>query len=388
MRRFVVLPEWGAETLALWILHTYAFELRDVATYIGIESPTRRCGKTTLVTVLCQLANRPVVAANVSSPSFYRAIEELRPTLIIDEADKFLKGKHDLQGILNAGYNRKTAYVLRVAQQLPASESNAQTSSLAYFSCWCPKLISQIGKLPATLADRCIVLRMQRKTRQEPCERARDLETETGTLRRQCARFVLDHGKNLTAARPQIPEALNDRAADIWEPLLALADLAGGPWPELARKAAVHLSAGTQDTSPIGALLLDIFFQFEYLKASADKKADTQGGPGNSTSQPERIFTRDLVAGLNYRRDRPWAEMFKGKELTELWLASQLRPFGIKPRTLWIDGAQAKGYFREDFVDVFPRYISKSELETLKAELQLSTPPPEKNGEPPPNGSP
>ncbi len=355
LRRFVVLPEWGAETLALWILHTYAFELRDVATYIGIESPTRRCGKTTLVTVLCQLANRPVVAANVSSPSFYRAIEELRPTLIIDEADKFLKGKHDLQGILNAGYNRKTAYVLRVAQQLPASESNSQTSTLAYFSCWCPKLISQIGQLPATLADRCIVLRMQRKTRQEPCERARDLETETGTLRRQCARFVLDHGKNLTAARPQIPEALNDRAADIWEPLLALADLAGGPWPELARKAAVHLSAGTQDTSPIGALLLDIFFQFEYLKASADKKADTQGGPGNSTSQPERIFTRDLVAGLNYRRDRPWAEMFKGKELTELWLASQLRPFGIKPRTLWIDGAQAKGYFRDDFVDVFRR---------------------------------
>ena len=135
-------------------------------------------------------------------------------------------------------------------------------------------------------------------------------------------------------------------------------------------------------------MLLDIFFQFEYLKASADKKADTQGGPGNSTSQPERIFTRDLVAGLNYRRDRPWAETFKGKDLTELWLASQLRPFGIKPRTLWIDGAQAKGYFRDDFVDVFRRYISKSELEALKADRQPATPPPEKNGEPPPNGSP
>jgi len=169
-------------------LFDFAFELRDVATYIGIESPAKRCGKTTLQTVLCQLVNRPVVAANVSSPSFFRAIEELRPTLMIDEADRFLKGKNDLQGILNAGYNRKTAYVLRVAQQLAGSESNGQTSTLGFFFCWCPKLISQIGHLPGTLADRCIVLRMQRKTRLEVCERFRNLETDT--LRRQCARFV------------------------------------------------------------------------------------------------------------------------------------------------------------------------------------------------------
>jgi len=180
---------------------------------------------------------------------------------------------------------------------------------------------------------------------------------------------------------------LNDRAADIWEPLLALADLAGGPWPELARKAAVHLSAGTQDTSPIGALLLDIYFVFASIKVGLDKKTDAQGGAANSTSQPERIFTRDLVAALNYRRDRPWAETFKGKEITELWLASQLRPFGIRPHNLWIDGVQAKGYVMEDFLDIFRRYISKSELETLKAYWQPAAPP-EKNGEPPPNGSP
>src|SRR5882724_10254360 len=165
--RFVVLPKWAAETLALWILHTFAFELRDVCAYIGVESPTRRCGKTTLLTLLSQLINRPLVAANVSSPSFFRAIEEVKPTLMIDEADRFLKGKHDLQGILNAGYNRKTAYVLRVAQQLSGSGSNGKISTLAFFSCWCPKVISQIGRLPGTLADRCIIVRMQRKTSEE-----------------------------------------------------------------------------------------------------------------------------------------------------------------------------------------------------------------------------
>src|ERR1041385_6543248 len=87
LARFVVLPKWGAETLALWILHTYVFELRDVSTYLGIESPEKRCGKTTLLGVLSKLVNRPVAAANISPPAFFRLIEEVRPTLLIDETD-------------------------------------------------------------------------------------------------------------------------------------------------------------------------------------------------------------------------------------------------------------------------------------------------------------
>src|ERR1043166_2671383 len=115
LRRFVVLPKWGAETLALWVLHTYAFEWREVSTYIGIESPEKRCGKTTLLEVLSRLVNRPVVAANVSPSAFFRVIEETRPTLLIDEGDTFLQGNDELRGVLNTGYRRDTGYVLRVA---------------------------------------------------------------------------------------------------------------------------------------------------------------------------------------------------------------------------------------------------------------------------------
>src|SRR6266853_54018 len=82
LRRFVVLPKWAAETLALWVLHTYAFLLRNVSTYVGIESPIHRCGKTTLMTLMSELVNRPEPAANISSAVLYRAIEELRPTLL------------------------------------------------------------------------------------------------------------------------------------------------------------------------------------------------------------------------------------------------------------------------------------------------------------------
>src|SRR5687767_3072664 len=117
-RRFVVLPKWGAEMLALWTVHTYAWQLREVTTYVGVSSPEKRCGKTTLLGVLMELVNRPVAAANISPPALFRVIEEAEPTLLIDEADTFVQGNEEMRGILNAGYSRKTAYVVRVGNQL------------------------------------------------------------------------------------------------------------------------------------------------------------------------------------------------------------------------------------------------------------------------------
>jgi hypothetical protein len=204
--RFVVLPKWAPETLALWILQTYAFRLRDVSTYIGIESPEKRCGKTTLLAVLSKLVSRPIAAANISSPACFRLIEETQPTSLIDEADTLLHSNERLRGILNAGYSRETAFVVRVAHPSPNHNPNLnrnlnpnaprdpntstraqdfgpgtldagpRTSRLARFSCWCPKVMAAIGRLPDTLADRCILIRMQRKTASEQCERLRDLE--------------------------------------------------------------------------------------------------------------------------------------------------------------------------------------------------------------------
>jgi hypothetical protein len=360
LTRFVVLPRFAPETLALWIVHTYAFQLRDVTTYIGLESPAHRCGKSTLVTVLSELANRAVVASNVSSPAFYRVIEQIQPTLLIDEADTFMHGNEELRGILNSGYQKKTAYVLRAVNQVPQNPASAasptphsafatphSSSGLANFSCWCPKVIARIGALPATLADRCIVFRMQRKTPNEQCERVRNLNAYP--LKQQCARFVADHSAAIAAAQPQIPLELNDRAADIWEPLLAIADLAGGNWPELARQAALALAAAAQDTNPIGSLLLDIFLLF-------------------ATNNIDRVFSHGLVQALNAYSDRPWTAIRKGKPMTDIWLAQQLQPYGIRPRNLRINGTQAKGYLQEDMLDAFRRYIPRSELAARLAE--------------------
>jgi hypothetical protein len=377
VRRYVVLKKYAAETLALWVVHTYGFQLRDVTTYIGIESPQKRCGKTTLLTVLNELVNRPVVASNISSPAFFRVIAEKQPTLMIDEADTVLHRNDELRGILNAGYRRKTAYVVRVAAEVrnakcrvqneadrasgerPVSEEVARKGSgtrLARYSSWCPKAIATIQHLPETLADRCIVLTLHRKKVTEKCERVKDLDG--AQLRRKCARFVKDHAEAIGKARPEVPSDLNDRAAEIWEPLLAVADLAGDEWPGLAREAAVGLMGSGQEETAIGALLFDILICFLNREA-------------------ERMFSRNLVLALSGMGDRAWGELKKGKEITEIWLARQLRAYEVRSKTMWIGGEAAKGYEKSDFDEAFDRYIPKGQAKRLLEELVAAGTPPE-----------
>jgi len=383
VRRYVVMGRHAPETIALWVVHTYGFQLRDVTTYIGIESPQKRCGKTTLLTVLNEVVNRPVVASNISSPAFFRVIEEKQPTLMIDEADTVLHRNDELRGILNAGYRRKTAYVVRVAHEKKKKIRKAESGNvvgkaksgnvgmemgkgemtetviadrrgydgtrLVRFSCWCPKAIATIKHLPETLADRCIIITMQRKKVSEKCERVKD--ADGSEVRRKCERFVRDHAQEIGKACPEIPAELNDRAAEIWEPLFAVADLAGGEWPKRAREAAVGLSTGGQEETAVGALLFDISTGFLELET-------------------ERMFSRDVVAWLNGRGERPWAEIRKGRALSEAWLSRQLHQYGVSAKPLWIGERSARGYELKDFREAFERYIPKGQAKKMIEELK------------------
>ena len=149
-----------------------------------------------------------------------------------------------------------------------------------------------------------------------------------------------DNREKIASWQPAIPEKLNDRAADIWEPLLVLADLAGGEWPARARAAAERLSAREEEQTDIGLLLVCIQGLFQ-------------------AARQERMFSRGIVQALNWLPDRPWEAERKGKPIDEQWLAKQLRAYGIRPRTVWLNGETAKGYHREDFEDVFGRYAAE-----------------------------
>jgi putative DNA primase/helicase len=401
--RFAVLPRWVPETVALFIFHTFAWQLRDITAYLGIESPQHRCGKSTLLAIIRRLCNRPEGAAHISGPAVFRAIHRGKPTLLVDETEKVMKRNQLLQGILNASYSRELAYVIRVIPQskkrsngeqpeplyipLEAYQSSSSVSSLApcegeraggegnsplnhqpsiinssdddvaRFSCWCPKAMAQIGHFPETLADRCIIITMQRKTTVEKCDRVRNLkETDTAELRRRCAEFVEQHREAIANAEPAIPQELNDRAADIWEPLFVLADLAGGDWPQKARQAALALSGAEQSNNLISSLLLDCLVLFIHNKT-------------------ERLFTRDLVRELNTMGPRPWRELAKGKPIDDLWLARQLRPFGIRPQAFRIEQQLGKGYSHEDFVEPTRRYVSKADWEAYLDTIQTKEEP-------------
>jgi hypothetical protein len=366
MTRHVVLPEMAAEALALWVVHTYAFTLRNVTTYIGIGSPEKRCGKTTLLRLLGKLACRAVMAANISPSALFRVIEEKQPTLVIDEADTFLHGRDDMRGILNAGYDREGAYVMRVSSERKKEEwrkkgesgppeggtpngstesrptEERKSSRLVRYSCWCPKVMAAIGRLPETLADRCIVITMQRKMGTDSCESMRELKAEV--LRERCARFVEENATRIGAARPEIPKELNDRAADIWEPLLAIADLAGGEWPSLARAAAVRLSSGDEEITLLGWFLRDLRKLFAIRKR-------------------EQMFSREIVDFLNPMHSRPWEDLRRGRHINEWWLSQRLRAVGIRSRFVRIDGVAGRGYGLSEIEQAAKRYVPEAKEE-------------------------
>lgn len=203
--RHAVLPDGGAEALALWVLHTYAHEAAQVSPILCMTSPQKRCGKTTVLSVLRGVVSRPLPTANVTAAALFRATELWRPMLLVDEADNFLRDNKELRGVLNSGHVRDMAHVVRTVED--AHEPRA-------FCTWAPKAVALIGKLPDTLAERAIVLPMRRKLPSEKVERLR-LDRLNGfeDLRRRCVRWAEDHLEAFEAADPAMPEKLHDRAS-------------------------------------------------------------------------------------------------------------------------------------------------------------------------------
>lgn len=328
-RRFIVLPKHADAALALWTVHTYSYDYGRCTPMLGLTSPQKRCGKTTLLSVLLALANKPLSASNISPSCVFRSIDLWKPTLLIDEADSFFKNNEELRGIIDSGHTREMAYVIRAV---------GDDHEPRRFSTWCPKAIALIGKLPPTLHDRAIVIPLVRKM---ACERVDRLtEFDSVDIRRKCARWVLDHTSSLREADPAVPPEFHDRAADNWRPLLAIADLVGGEWPQRARNAAAKaLATDDDDAESAVKLLADIRDLFE------DRKTD-------------RLFSEAIVEHLHTLEDRPWPQWGKSqKPITKNQVARLLNPFKIKPRQLWITGKNERGYEIKQLTETFARYL-------------------------------
>ncbi len=330
LSRYVVLPSGASVAIGLWIILTFLVEVISIAPRLTISSPTKRCGKTTLIDILLCLVRRPLGVANITPASVFRSIEKWSPTLLVDEADTFIRDK-ELTGILNSGHYRATA-------QIPRCVGDDHEPRL--FSTFGLLGIALIGKLPGTLEDRSIVIKMRRKQKgDQVCRFRRDhVVGELEPLQRMAARWVQDNSATIADSEPEMPTELNDREQDCWRKLFAIADLVGGDWPERARSSALILSTNDEAENSEGVQLL----------ADLEELFRSRGA--------ERLTSAEIVEELGKMEERPWPE-FDKDPITTRQLAMVLAPFEIRPDQFRLNGNKVRGYVRSDFEDSFGRYL-------------------------------
>ncbi len=327
IRRHVALPDGTAETVSVWALHTYCYDAFMISPRLAITSPEKGCGKTTLLDVLGCLVARPLPTSNATVGAIFRVVETMKPTLLMDEAETFLPENDELRGILNTGH-RKGGSVLRCV----GDDHEPRT-----FSTWAPAAIAAIGKLPDTIEDRSISCKMRRRKASERVESFRSDRTEhLRVLVRKAMRWAADNDDALRDADPDVGE-LQNRVADNWRPLLAIADVAGGEWPKRMREIATAAVAARAEQSVKVQLLTDIKAAF-------------------AAKQTDRFFPETLVEYLTSLEDRPWVEWKNGKPLSKAQLGRLLSSFEIISQTIRIDSKAARGYHMKAFEDAFARY--------------------------------
>jgi putative DNA primase/helicase len=322
--RHVVLPARGAEMAALWTMHTHAHAAAQHSPLFGVESPDGACGKTTLLRVLAGLTPMPLTIVDVSPAGLYRMTTARKQTWLVDEANTSLGSNHLLRTLFKGGHCRENARIVRAD---------------GIYNAWAPKAMAFIGEIPPELRSRSLRIGLQRKL---PHQTVAPLDpaalAHLQCLCERSAAWVAANFEQLVTANPILPPELANRFADNWRPLLAIADLAGGHWPDTARAIGVMTAGADPNASPGVALLTDIRRVFRAVES-------------------DRIPSVDLVAALAAMEERPWGEWNRGGPITPIQVAALLRPWRIAPKTIRFSAGSAKGYLVADFGDAFGRYL-------------------------------
>jgi hypothetical protein len=364
---YVVMNTHQLVACALWAAHTHAHDLRDVSPPLIIKSATKRSGKTKLVEVLERLVPRPMYVSGLRVAFLERSIEEHHPTLLIDEYDALMKQDQALAEAARAQLNRSSRKRgAHVGKNVPLP-GGGYTPRM--FSTWAATAVAGIGEPPDTVVDRGVPIDLKRKMTGEKVKPLRDRDgADLAVLKRKIARFVADNEARIREIEPK-PEldVDNDRAKDMWEPLLAIADIADEEWPDRARAAGKALvEASEKQAAEVNADLLllgdirDIFDKEFPLELRTVRRE----GPGRPDGGP-RLSTKLLLDRLHELEERPWATLGRArKPMTDHALGDQLRPYGIRSGDVRVldDGnpIRVKGYYLRAFFDAFARYLPTS----------------------------
>jgi hypothetical protein len=344
-RRFNVFPlEAAYVAVTLWDAHAHLIEAFDSTPRIAFLSPEPGSGKSRALEVIETLVPNRMMAANATANAMFRAVSatETRPTILFDEVDAIFGpaagGDEQLRAFINAGHRRGASTWRCVG------DGSNQTPT--EFPSYCAVAMAGLGSLPDTILTRSVIVRMRRRAPNEVIEpwRKRVNEPQGHKLRERLAKWAASVRQQIDGAFPAMPDGVTDRPADVWEPLLAIADAAGGDWPQRARAACLELvnAAKQNDKASIGIRLL----------------TDLRDAVFNGA---HRMPTAHILATLNGMDDAPWADM-GGRPLDPRGLAKRLGEYvtadnePVKARNIKTGDGVVKGYYAVDLADAWARY--------------------------------
>jgi putative DNA primase/helicase len=333
--RHAILPPYADVVLALWCVFTWFIKAAQIAPLLLIRAAESNCGKTSVKDILELFVKRALANEGITLAALFRVVEQVQPTLLMDDADSWLlrDPKDERHSLINSGHKRGGKVI----------RCKPDTFELQTFSTFCAKAIIFIGKSKDTLHNRSIEILLRRKTFDECITPLRNVEKVPYELIRQkLARIEIDKTDAFVNANPVIPAGLENRAADNWQPLLAVAEIAGGRWPDLAQQAALEISNATVPLQSISnELLCSIKKIFE--KNEADK-----------------ITTTELIGELCKDSEAPWITFNHGKEISARKISRLLSDYEIRSKNIRINNYEvAKGFELSQFQDAFSRYVSE-----------------------------
>ena len=340
--RFCVFPDDHALTaVTLWAAHAHMIEHFHTTPRLVLSSPEASSGKTRVLEVLDLLVPEPLLSISASPAAVFRTLSQRQITLLFDECDAIWskRGKddnhEDLRALLNAGYKRGTMIPRCIGPK----------HDVVMFPVYAAVALAGIGDLPDTIMTRAVIIRMRRRAPGEPVEpfRSRQHDAAGHELRDELATWAQKVGAYVGASWPTLPDGIVDRPAEIWEPLIAVADFAGGHWPTTARKACVELCKVALDRRlSLGTRLL----------------ADLKVIFGDHVALHTETILERLHAGedAGLDADAPWSDLY-GKPLNVRQLASILKPYNVSSTKVTISGRSLQGYRREHLWDQWQRYL-------------------------------
>lgn len=339
---YVDMPPSSVLVSAAWIVASHLTDVWDKFPHLGITSPEKRCGKTTLLDLFNLLCVRPRYTSNISPAALYRLIEKERPTLLMDEAQSLGRKGSDtgdtVRELLNAGI-AKNAKVIRC--------SGEKFDEVSEFTVYGPKVFALIGNLDPILADRCLPVRLERKSNDSKVQRYRSrvVEPEGHAIRERVGQWAEENRERLQGIYDRLDpfDIENDRMADLLLPLQAIMEVIHPEgMVELQRYAeALDARDKEQEVQSPGIRLL-VACREIFTEATLTKE------------DGKFLRTPDLIHRLCLRDEEPWPTYTRGKQITPEALARLLREFGIK--SMFNRRRTAKGYFEYAFEEAWKKY--------------------------------